>query len=274
MQRARELFLKAKKDVYNLNFGNAQSSAKSDGLDFSEIRDYQNDELKKINWKATAKNLELKVNLFNETRQLNVVVAFMLSASMKFGSFRLKQDVASEVFALLSLATVTDKNLLYPYLFSDKLERIYEPTKSEDRVYDIVENALDTELLGKKADYEKLCDSINSFIKKRAMVFVIGDFLGDVNLSKIALYNDVYAVIIRDRLEENLEVFDSVDFINPLNLAKFEANITKQTAHKYNKLLKEHDFKLEEHFFKHKISFGKIYTDDDILLKLMNIVRS
>ncbi|HHB94019.1 MAG TPA: DUF58 domain-containing protein, partial [Campylobacterales bacterium] len=76
-QVAKEILLRAKKDVFSGNLGNHITTFKGDGLDFREIRDYDyGDDIRKINWKATAKGNGLKTNVFNEERELNIVIAF------------------------------------------------------------------------------------------------------------------------------------------------------------------------------------------------------
>lgn len=268
MQRAKEIFLKAKKDVTNLNFGSNLSKFGSDGLDFSEIRDYANDDVKKINWKATARSLDLKINVFHETKQLNIIIAFILSGGLNFGSSRLKLDLGAEILALLGLAGVYSKNTVYPYIFSSKFEKIVEPINYEDGIYALVDDVLSSDVLGKEPNFKALCDAINLANKKRSMIFIISDFLSDdIDLSEISFYNDVYAVCIRDIAEEDIFIYDDLNFIDTISFKTFEASIDKSLANRYSRLLKEHDYKLQEHFFDNKISFTKIYDGDDIVQK-------
>lgn len=274
MQRAKEIFLKSKKDVTNLNFGLNLSKFGSDGLDFSEIRDYSNDDVKKINWKATARSMELKTNIFNETKQLNIVIAFMLSGSLNFGSSRLKFDLATEILSLLSLAGVISKNIIYPYVFSDRLEFFIEPIVSEDGVFELVNTLLGSEILGKEPNFKALCDTINLAHKKRSMVFIISDFLSSkVDISEIAYYNDVYALCIRDRAEEDISMFGELNFIDPTNFGAFETNLDKSSVRRYKELLKAHDDRLMGHFFENSVSFAKFYSDDDIVHKFLGLMR-
>ncbi len=103
-QVAKEIILRAKKDVFTGNLGNYLTTFKGDGLDFREIRDYEyGDDIRKINWKATAKGGGLKTNIFNEERELNIVIAFMLSGTLNFGSVALKQEVATADYGSLGI---------------------------------------------------------------------------------------------------------------------------------------------------------------------------
>lgn len=275
IEKAKQITLKARKDVFSGNIGDYITSFNGDGLDFKEIKEYSyGDDVKKINWKATAKSGDIKVNVFNESRQLNVIVAFMLSGSLHFGSIKLKSEVCSELIALLGFSSTLHHNLLHPIFFSEKSHNYYEPTLDENSIYKLVEDSLSIKLLEKDVDYQAFCEYINSVVKKQSIIFMIGDFYGDVDLSYIAHKNQVYALIVRDRLEENPKLYGEFDLVNPINLKNSEFNISKSVAKKYSKLIKEQDSKLYEHFLKHQITYGKIYTDDDIYLKLSYILRA
>ena len=271
--KAKELFFKAKKNVFNPNFGLNESPIKGDGLDFREIKEYENEDLRRINWKASAKSGELKANIYNETKQTNVMVVLMLSSGLKFGSVRQKIDLAAEIFGLLGLWATINKNRLFPLIFSDKIEKFYEPISEPSGVYEVIKDILEFDLLGKNVDFQKMCDMINHMIKKKSMIFIISDFLDEPNLLDISFYNDVYAVCLRDRFEENLTQVADVDVLDTLNLEKFELNLDSGSIKKYLELLKSHDEKVKDHFLQNKIASGKIYTDEDALFGLVNIMR-
>lgn len=272
--KAKEITIKAKRNIFNTNIGSQLTSLKGEGLDFKEIKEYAyGDNIKNINWKATAKSNDLKVNVFDETRQLNIIVAFMISGSMKFGSVKIKQDIATEIIALLGFSSARNKNLLFPIFYSNKNEILYEPTFDDSIIYKVVKDALEIECVKKDVDYSGFCEYVNTFMKQRSIIFVIGDFYGDVDLSQISYNNDVYALNVRDRLEEYPLLNGEYDLVNPNTFENNEFYLTKSVANKYKKLLEEQDMKLEEHFLQHQITYGKIYTDDDIFLKLLQIIK-
>ncbi len=272
--KAKEIFLRARKDVFSGNLGNNITAFKGDGLDFSEIAEYSyGDDVRKINWKATAKVDKLKVNIFNEERELNIVLAFMVSGSIHFGSVKLKQDVIAEILALLSFSALKNDNRLQSLFFSDHEEKFFQPTKSESIVYGILEESLNINPLKKEVDFSKFCDFINNIVKRKSLIFIVGDFYGDVDLSQIAHKNEVYALIVRDRFEESPQLNGSFEFIDPNTLDSNELILDKSVAKEYEKLILEHDRKLKEHFLKHQITYGKIYTDEDIFLRLSEILK-
>ena len=271
---AKEILLRAKKDVFSGNLGEYLTTFKGDGLDFREIREYAHgDDIRRINWKATAKGAGLKTNVFNEERELNIVLAFMVSGSLNFGTVKLKQEVASEVLALLSYSALKGNNRVQGQFFAQKSEKFFEPTKSDSIVPRIVEEAVSMELLGKEVDYKAFCEFVNGVVRKKSLIFMVGDFYGDVDLSEIAHKNEIYALIVRDRFEENPMLGGEFNLVDPNSLGSSEITLNKSVAKAYEKLIKEQDAKLQAHFMEHQITSGKIYTDDDVYLRLSEIIK-
>ena len=273
-QVAQEILLRAKKDVFSGNLGNHLTTFKGDGLDFREIRDYDHgDDIRKINWRASAKGNGLKTNVFNEERELNIVLAFMLSGSLHFGSVKLKQEVATEILALLAFSALKGHNRLQGQFFSDRSEKFFEPSKSETIIYNIVESAIEFDMVGKECDYQKFCEFVNGVVRQKSLIFMVGDFYGDIDLSQIAHKNEIYALIVRDRLEENPLLNGEFELVDPNTLSSGELIMNQEVAREYKKLIAEQDRVLREHFLEHQISFGKIYTDEDIYIRLSEIIK-
>ena len=273
-QVAQEILLRARKDVFSGNLGEYLTTFKGDGLDFREIRDYAyGDDVRKINYKATAKGAGVKTNVFNEERELNIILAFLVSGTLHFGSVAFKQDVAAEILAILAYSALKGNNRLQSQFFSDKSEHFFEPTKRETIIYESVEEAVNLEVLGKEVDYKAFCDFVNSVVRKKSLIFMIGDFYGDVDLSEIAHKNEIYAIMVRDRLEEYPQMHGEYELIDPNSLASSSLTLNKEVATACQKLIQAHDDKLAEHFVEHQITFGKIYTDEDIYLRLSEIIK-
>ena len=272
--KLKELIIRAKKDVFGGNIGDNITTFKGDGLDFREIKEYEiGDDVKKINWKSTAKTNSTKVNVFNVERELNIVVAFLVSGSIHFGTVRFKQEIISEIMAILSYSTIKNKNRLSSIFFSNKEEKYISPSKSEAGVYNIAKSAYEIDCLEKTIDYSEFCNYVNSTIKDKSLIFVIGDFYGDVDFSSIAYKHEVYSIIVRDSFEEYPYISGEYDFVSPIDFASSEISMNKDIAKKFKKLIEKEDTKLQEHFMQHNITNGKIYTSDDIYLRLSQIIK-
>ena len=273
-QTAKEILLRAKKDVFSGNLGNHMTTFKGDGLDFREIRDYEyGDDIRKLNWKATAKSGGLKTNVFNEERELNILLVFAISGSLHFGTVAIKQEIAAEILTLLAFSSLKDNNRMQSIFFSDHQEKFFAPSKNESVVYDILESSINIDLLKKKVDYEKMVDYINSTVKRKSLIFMVGDFYGDIDLREIAYKHEVYALIVRDRFEEFPLLNGEFELVDTDSLSMSELNLNKNVANEYKKLIDTQDSKLKEHFLQHGIKFGKIYTDEDIYLRLTEILK-
>ncbi len=270
----KEILLRAKKEVFTGNVGNSLTALKGEGVDFAEIKEYDyGDDVRKINWKATAKTSEVKVNVFHVERELNILIAFLASGSIQFGTIRLKQEVMSEVLALLGFSALKNSDRLSTLFFSDKEEGFIKPTKNLGVVEDTLREALSIDVLGKKVDFNAFCDYVNSRIKSKSLILLVGDFYGDVDLSAIAHRHEIYALIVRDRFEENPTLEGDFTFVDPSTLGEEELHLSSSIAKEYALVLKSHDEKIYAHFLEHKITYGKIYTDDDVYIRVAQILK-
>ena len=270
----KEILLRAKKEVFTGNLGNTITAFKGDGIDFAEIKEYQyGDDVRKINWKATAKTGDVKLNVFNEERELNIIVAFMIDGGINFGTVRLKQEVMAELLALLSFSAIKNSDRLTTLFFDEKVQRRFKPTKNLGVVEDTVRIALESDPLGKRADYEAFCNYLNTTTRQKSIVLLIGDFYGDIDLSTIAHRHQIYALIVRDRFEEHPALEGEFTLVDPVSMRDEELYLTPAVVREYEKALKANDEKLYEHFLEHKITYGKIYTDEDIYVRAAQILK-
>ncbi len=270
----KEILLRAKKEVFTGNLGNTLTAFKGDGIDFAEIKEYDfGDDVRKINWKATAKTGDVKVNVFNEERELNIIVAFMVSGSINFGSVRLKQETMAELLTLLGFSAIKNSDRLSTLFFSDKVEHFVKPTKNMGVVEDTLRSALTIDAVAKEVDFKLFCDYINATVKRKSIILLIGDFYSDVDLGNIAHKHQLYALIVRDRFEESPSLEGEYRFVDPSSLKGENLYMNSFVVNEYEKILKEHDRKLSEHFLEHKITYGKIYTDEDIYIRASQILK-
>lgn len=270
----REILLRARKEVFTGNLGNTLTPFKGDGIDFAEIREYNyGDDVRKINWKATARTGDVKLNVFNEERELNIIVLFMLSGSINFGTVRLKQEVMAELLALLSFSALKNSDRLSTLFFSDKVEGYLKPTKNLGVVEDSLRMALEYDPVGKRADFDAFCHYLNSTTRQKSMVLLIGDFYGEIDLSTIAHRHQIYALIVRDRFEEEPKLEGALRLVDPVTMKDAEVVLNRSMLREYSKQVAAGDARLYEHFLEHKIIYGKIYTDEDLYLRAAQILK-
>ena len=272
IDKTEEILIKTRRNIFGQNIGSSASVFSGSGLDFRELREYSiGDDVRKINWKATAKAQQPYLNLFNEERELNIVIAFMVSGSIYFGSRRFKQELMGEILALLSYSTLNNDDRLSTLLFSDREEFLMPPTKKMGTLNITLEKALGIDPLKKTADYDQFVTYVNERIKRRSLLFIIGDFYGDIDLSLLNKH-EVYAVLVRDRFEEAPKLFGEMELIDPVSMEDEEILINDSVLKSYTEQIRENDERLYEHFAKNRIGHVKIYTDEAPFRKLSLLV--
>ena len=274
MQTKKAILVKTKRKIFALHSGNHPSIFESRGIDFREIKEYTfGDEIRKINWKVTAREQSPYVNRFNEERSLNVLVVFLVSGSIFFGTQKLKQESMAEVLSALSYATLHQSDYLSTLFFSDKEEFFHAPTKHMGSLERLLDVALTLNPLSKTVDYTALNNYVMNRIKRKSLIFVIGDFYGDVDLSALTAHNEVYAIMVRDHFEEIPKLRGEHTLIDPNTMRQISFSLSGSQLKAYTKRLEEQDAHTIAHFKKHKIKHTKIYTDEEPYEKLFELFR-
>lgn len=273
LDKKEEILIKTRRNIFGPNAGGSPSLFSGNGLDFKELREYDiGDDVRKINWKVTAKAQRPFVNLFNEERELNIVVAFMVSGSIYFGSKRFKQELMAEILALLSYSSIKNDDRLSTLFFSDEEEFFMPPTKKMGSIHITLEKALGLDPLQKESDYTAFVHYINERVKRRSLIFIVSDFYGDIDLSLLNKH-ELFAVMVRDVFEENPKLFGEMELVDPNTMQNEEFLLSPKLMNSYQQELKRHDERLMEHFDSHRIRHTKIYTDEEPFVKLSNLFR-
>ena len=177
----KKIVLKTKKQVYGDMLGNNASIFQGEGFEFSELREYiYGDDVRKIDWKTTAKLNKPYVKIYKEERELNVVVVSMLSGSTYFGTVKQKSDIMAEVVATLGFSAVKNSDLFSHMIFADQLYDFSKPSKKLFSVHKAVEDVATFDPIGKEADYKALVETLVNRLKKKALLFIVSDFVGDL----------------------------------------------------------------------------------------------
>jgi uncharacterized protein (DUF58 family) len=270
----KKIILKSRKQVFGDMLGNNASIFHGQGFEFSELRENNyGDDISKIDWKTTAKLGKPYVKIYHEERELNVVVATMMNGSAYFGTVRQKSELMAEIVAILGFSAVKNSDLFSHLLYADRLYQRSKPSKKIFSVNKAVESLEDFEMIGKEGDFKGLVDTLYSRVKKRSLLFIVSDFIGEIDLKLISKKHDVFAVIVRDRFEENPSELGYLRLIDMETKRDFEGNIDSGTVKQYKKALYANDEKLYKQFKKNGVRFAKIYTDEDPYAKLMKRMR-
>ena len=270
----KKILLKAKKQVFGEMLGNNASLFKGEGFEFSELREYMyGDDVRKIDWKTTAKLGKPFIKIYNEERELNVVTALMMGGSCYFGTVRQKSELMSELVALLGFSAVKNGDKFSSIVFADKL---YHSSKANKKIF-AVQEAVSTienfDMLGKESDYQAFVDTLYKRIKRKSLLFIISDCVGSLDLALLSKKHDILVLIVRDKFEENPAELGYIRLMDMEQSQSFEGTLGKNQVRNYIRALKENDEKLYAHFKKNAVRYAKFYTDEEPYLKLSKLLR-
>ena len=266
------MLIKTKRQVFSEMIGNNPSLFHGEGYDFSELREYQvGDDIRKIDWTITAKLQKPYVKLFHEERELNIVAACMMGGSLFFGTHRIKQEVVAEVAAVLGYSAVKNGDLFTGAILNGQTADVMRPTKKIFGVNRFAESIHEEKVLGKKVDYLDASRQLFRRIKRKSILFIIGDFIAETDLAVLSKKHEVIAVIVRDRFEERPMPLGRVHLVDPETGETLQANFDKRSVRQYRKDIVASDKALYRHLGKYRIRFIKIYTDEEPFGKLVKL---
>lgn len=266
------LQLKARHQVYTLLSGHNFSRLHGEGYDFAELREYQmGDDIRKINWMITAKLGKPYIKELHANRELSVVVATLMDGSLYFGPGNSKQTKLTEVATLLGYATQQNADLFTGLSYTQKQNYSTPPTKQLYHIEQFSQTLFNTSLLGGKLDTSASLQDLFKRIHKPSLIFVVGDFLETIDLSLLAQKHEVIAIIIRGREEEYPKKLGEVSFSSPQDGSKMDTYFGKRSIEKYLSKLQENDENLMAHFSHYDIRSVKIFTDEEVVSKLITL---
>jgi len=270
--KVKKILLKTKKQVFGDMLGNNASLFQGEGFEFSELREYvYGDDVRKIDWKTTAKLGKPYIRIYQEERELNVVTAVIMGGSTYFGTVRQKSEFMRELVASIGFSAMRNGDLFSNLIFADKLYEMSRPSKKIFAIEDILNKMESFDVLNKKSDYKLFSDVVFKRLKRKSFLFVISDFVGEVDLTLLSKKHDIVALIVRDKFEENPKELGYLRVMDMESSKVFEGNIGGAELDTYTKALHDNDEKLYTHFKKNNIRFTKIYTDEEPFLKLARL---
>ena len=209
LKQVRQIEIRTKGLVNQVFSGEYHSVFKGMGMEFSEVREYQfGDDIRNIDWNVTARYGRPFIKVFEEERELTVMLMVDLSGSLMFGSVsKTKQRVAVEVTAILAFSALKNNDKVGLILFTDKIEKFVPPRKGNKHVLRIIRDLLSFNPEGNATDIKGALEYMNGTIKKRSIVFLLSDFM-DHGYSKILKVvgkkHDLIGIVLDDRRENEL----------------------------------------------------------------------
>jgi uncharacterized protein (DUF58 family) len=270
--KAKNLIIRTKRAVFSEYLANHPSLFDGDGLDFSELREYvSGEDAKRIDHKTSAKKQKPYIKVYKSERELNIAVFSLLCGSIYFGTKMQKQELVAQILSIIGVSAIRYQDRFSSYIFTDKIESFVKPSKKLSFVTKAVEDVLNFYPIGKSLNLKNLEDEIKRHIKKRSIIFLIGDFFDYVELKKLNTKHEVIVIIVRDRFEEELSDISMINLIDASTKKTLFVDIDSKLIKEYNKKIKEQDHLLYEKLKRDKIKFVKIYTDENPIKNLKKL---
>lgn len=281
LKKVRKIEIKTRGLSSHIFSGEYHSAFKGRGMAFSEVREYSpGDDVRTIDWNVTARFNTPFVKVFEEERELSVVLVVDVSASGEFGTNKqFKQDLITELCAVIAFSASQNNDKIGIIFFTDKIEKYIPPKKGKSHVLRIIRELIEFKPENKNTDLEVALKYMTNVIKKRSVVFLISDFFANQNYKdalKIAnKKHDLVALRIVDKVETELP---------PVGLIKLKDNETGRVIwvdtsdkHFRKQFIANHlkfEDELKEMFNKSGIDATNIFTHESYIKPLMNLFKN
>lgn len=209
LKQVKQIEIRTRGVVNDVFSGEYHSVFKGRGMEFSEVREYQvGDDVRSIDWNVSARFGHPFVKIFEEERELTVMLLVDMSGSLVFGSIdKTKQQIAAELSAILAFSALKNNDKVGLIMFSDQIEKFIPPKKGKSHALRIVRDVLSFEPQGNKTNLRSALEYFNHTIKKKAIVFLISDFF-DIGYEKILRMvgkkHDLIGIVLSDPREKQI----------------------------------------------------------------------
>jgi uncharacterized protein (DUF58 family) len=279
LKKVHRLEIKTKALSKHLFSGEYHSTFKGRGMSFSEVRSYQyGDDVRSMDWNVTARTGAPHLKIFEEERELTLMLAIDVSASSYFGSQEIdKQSFMSEIAAVLAFSALQNNDKVGLLLFSDSVEKYIPPKKGKAHILYILRSLLAFTPQNKKTNLNVALDFFNSVLKKRSICFLLSDFIADdyeKSLRIAAQKHDLVGLKISDVLEEklpNVGLLQLQDSESGENIWIDSSSAT--VRHAYEQHFLDYQLQFKQFFQKAGADSLSIRTSEDYIKMLMGFFR-
>ena len=278
-KKVRKIEIKTRGLSKQIFSGEYHSVFKGRGMAFSEVREYQfGDDIRSIDWNVTARFNHPFVKIFEEERELTVMLLIDVSGSNLFGTHgQLKQEVVTEIAATLSFSAIQNNDKVGVIFFSDKIEKFIPPKKGSSHILRIIRELIDFRAENSGTNIAEALRYLTNVIKKRATAFLISDFMDDGFEKAVQIANhkhDLIAIRVTDRRET---IMPNVGIVRMLDaetgkqmwIDTGSASMRRQLSRWATDKSRE----LDTLFSRMGVDMVKAYTGEDYVKPLMNMFR-
>ena len=280
IKKVRKIEIKTRGLSSNIFAGQYHSAFKGRGMAFSEVREYQfGDDVRDIDWNVTARFHRPYVKVFEEEREMTVMLMIDVSGSLDFGTQKqMKRDMVTEIAATLAFSAIQNNDKIGVIFFSDKIEKYIPPKKGRKHILYIIREMLDFEPESKRTDVKQAIEFLSSVQKRRTTAFILSDFYvrGDF-LQSLQIANrkhDVVAIQVYDQRARELPDVGLMKVVDAeTGYEQYVDTSSKKLRQAYNKYWVTRQAQLQDTFNKSNVDSVSIATNEDFVKSLLLLFK-
>ena len=280
IKKVRKIEIKTRGLSSNIFAGQYHSAFKGRGMAFSEVREYQyGDDVRDIDWNVTARFHRPYVKVFEEERELTVMLLIDVSGSLDFGTQKqMKRDMVTEIAATLAFSAIQNNDKIGVVFFSDKIEKYIPPKKGRKHILYIIREMLDFKPESTRTDVKQAIEFLSSVQKRRTTAFILSDFYvrGDF-LQSLQIANrkhDVVAIQVYDQRARELPDVGLMKVVDAeTGYEQYVDTSSKKLRQAYNKYWLTRQAQLQDTFNKSNVDSVSIATNEDFVKSLLLLFK-
>ena len=281
LKKVRKIEIKTRGLSQNIFAGEYHSAFKGRGMTFSEVREYQyGDDIRDIDWNVTARHNHPYVKVYEEERELTVMLLVDVSGSREFGAMGVeKKEMIAEIAATLAFSASQNNDKIGALFFSDKVEKFIPPKKGKKHILLIIRELLDFQPESRGTDLDAALRYFTDAMRKRCTMFMISDFIDSHDYSKALSLarnkHDVMAIQVYDKRDSQLPN------VGLMRVTDLETGYTRwidtssaKVRNAYGKWWYERQQSMSEVLKKSRVNFTGVATDEDYVKALMALFKN
>lgn len=278
LKKVRKIEIKTQRLSNNIFAGQYHSAFKGRGMAFSEVREYQyGDDVRDIEWNVTGRFHHPYVKVFEEERELTVMLLIDVSGSLDFGTReKTKRDCVTEIAATLAFSAIQNNDKVGIIFFSDKIEKYIAPSKGRKHILYCIREMLTFKPESKKTDINQALEYLTKVVKRKCTAFVISDFYSKMNFEKSLLIankkHDVVALQVYDVRAKELPDVGLIKVLDAeTNHEMYIDTHDKRLRNAHKRYWEERNARLNDIFVQTRVDNSSIATNDDYVKMLISL---
>ncbi len=279
IKKVRQIEIKTRGLSNNIFAGEYHSAFKGRGMTFSEVREYQyGDDIRNIDWNVTARFNHPYIKIFEEERELTVMLMIDVSGSREFGtSYKFKKNVITEMAAVLAFSAIQNNDKIGVIFFSDRIEKFIPPKKGKKHILHIIRQLISYTPEHRQTNISEALKYLTNAIKKRCTTFIISDFIDDSFEDALKIANqkhDVVALKVYDKRETEIPGIGLIKLKDAESGEYYWADTSNvKVRDAYKKWWHETDKETKTLFSKCGVDNVSVRTDEDYVKALIALFK-